>query len=99
VDVEELGHHERHHAHDRGHEHAARRRDGLDGTGERRPVADTLHHRDRDHASRRDVGRRAAADRAEQPAGHDRDLRGAAAQVACRRHRERDEEASRAGRL
>ena len=90
--AEELGHDEGGRAHDRRHDLPAGRGHRLDGTGERRRIADPLHQRDREGAGGHHVGHGRTRDRAEQPAGHDRDLGRPAGLVAGERQGEIHEE-------
>ena len=93
----EVGHDEGGRGHDRRHDLAADGGGGLDGGGEGGPVADPLHHGDREDAVHHDVGHAAPRDRAEERAGEDGDLGGAAHQTAGQRGGEPDEEVADAG--
>ena len=67
--------------------------------GEGGRIAQPAHHRYRDDAGCRHVGRGAAADRAEQAAGQDGDLGRAAPEMPGQRERQIDEETPGAARL
>ncbi len=81
--AQELRHHEGGGTHDRRHELAAGGGHGLDRAGEGGPVAGALHQRDGEGTGGHDVGHGAARDSAEQAAGDDRHLGGAARGMAC----------------
>ena len=74
--AEELRHDEGSGAHDRRHELAPRRGGRFDGPRELRPVTDLLHQGNGEGPDRHGIGDGAAADRAEEPAADDGDLRG-----------------------
>ncbi len=96
-DLQELRHDEGGGAHDRRHQLPAGRSHGLDGRSPVRREARLDHGRNGDDADREHVRDRAPGDHAEQRRAHHRDLGGAAAEAAHRRHGDVGEEIGAAG--